>query len=70
MTSASSSAFVAIPHVGLDGGTPRIRARLDLEADAALAVRHTEVVDPMYPYTHSPSGVVGIELAAGVWIAW
>lgn len=58
MPSTSSTAFLAIPHVGLDAGTPRIRARLDLDADAALVARH------------SATGIIGIELAAGVWVAW
>lgn len=70
LMSASSTALVAIPRVGVDVGTTRIRARVDLEADAALVSRHHEVYDPMYPTTRSPSGILGIELAAGVWLAW
>jgi hypothetical protein len=59
----TDTALVAIPHVGLDVGGDTLRARVGLEADAALAAASSGIMTDAH-------GIVGIELAAGVAYQW
>ena len=59
----TDTALVAIPRIGLDVGGESLRARLGLEADAALAATSTGM-------TTRAQGIIGIELAAGVAYQW
>jgi hypothetical protein len=59
----TDTALVAIPRIGLDVGGDTLRARLGLEADAALASSSSGM-------STAAHGIVGIELVAGVAYQW
>jgi hypothetical protein len=68
--SLTETALIIIPRVGIDFGGNSLRARLAVEADTALVERSTTTIDMGTPMTDSQTGVIGIELAAGVAYQW
>lgn len=67
--STTDNAFVVIPRIGFDVGGDRIRARIAIEAETAL-VEHGTTTTNMVTTTQSQTGVIGVELAAGVAFQW
>ena len=67
--STTETAFVVVPRIGLDVGGDRVRARIAIEADTAL-VEHATTTTDMMTSSQPRTGVIGIELAAGVAFQW
>jgi hypothetical protein len=67
--STTETALVAIPRVGVDFGGTSLRMRVALEADTAIVGRATATT-AMASSTTSETGLIGIELAAGVAYQW
>jgi hypothetical protein len=57
----SATSLVIVPRVGVDTGSPTLRARFDLEADVALAGSDTAMGDRR---------TAGVELGLGMVYAW